>query len=73
MRPLIVLGLGLPIVTATLAAEPAKPDPTATITPTPAVASSELKILALPGAPADGVVLDELIRGRAIAGVPVTK
>ncbi len=64
MRPVLVLVLGLPIATATIAAEAAKPAPPA--------ANPEVTAVALPGAPADGVMLDYLAidRGRHRVWVP---
>jgi DNA-binding beta-propeller fold protein YncE len=62
LRPVAVLGLGLLIVTAAVAAATSKPAP----------ASSEVTPVALPGAPADGVWLDYLAidRGRHRVWVP---
>jgi DNA-binding beta-propeller fold protein YncE len=64
MRPVIVVGLGLLIATITIAAEAPNPAPKAEITFTPAVATAQMSLLALPGAPADGVSLDYLAVDR---------
>jgi DNA-binding beta-propeller fold protein YncE len=78
MRSIVIPAFGILIATTTFSAEDAKPAPApapapaAVIAPTPAVASSQLSILALPGAPADGVSLDYLAvdRGRHRVWVP---